>query len=97
MINEETLKQITEFAKLQFTSKEIEIIIGLPVDSLKKQMENVGGKSYLAYQKGILLAESEVRKSIYQSAKQGSTPSQKTFLKLIEDRIKKENKDEYPV
>lgn len=88
--NEEVLelsidKQIEEFSSLQFTIEEIAIIVGLPEQQIiNNYMENVD--------RGRLLAEAEVRRSMLQLAKVGSTPAQKEFAALLRraksDRLK---------
>lgn len=66
---------ITEFAKLQFTPDEIATIVQCPLADLRSIYQP-------SLDRGRLLAEAEVRKSVYQLAKQGSTPAQKEFMKL---------------
>ena len=73
---EKTLnEQISEMAMLQFTDKEIATITQLDPDVLVQ-----GYSSDI--DRGRLLAEAEVRKSVLQMAKQGSTPAQKQFMDL---------------
>ena len=82
------LNEITEFAKLQFEPKDIAIILDLNVqefESLCLGKDNSDEKT--AYQKGLLLADAELRKSIYTMSKQGSSPAQKEFLSIIKKRI----------
>lgn len=77
MSNEETAAQIAELAELQFTDREIAIIMQLDPEELIDRFSD-------AVDRGRLLAEAEVRKSIYRLAKQGSTPAQKQFMTLNE-------------
>ena len=73
---EKTLnEQISEMAMLQFTDREIATITQLDPDALIR-----GYSSDI--DRGRLLAEAEVRKSVLQMAKQGSTPAQKQFMDL---------------
>ena len=74
MTNEQRKEQ-EELAALQFSAEEIQTITGLPTDEM-------------AYKRGRLLAQAEVRKSILQLAKQGSTPAQKQFLEMSEQSSK---------
>jgi hypothetical protein len=67
--------QIEEFATLQFTDKEIATVMQLPVMDMVNKFSK-------AIDRGRLLAEAEVRKSVYELAKQGSTPAQKQFMDL---------------
>ena len=71
----ELLMEIEELGELQFSIKEIEVIIGRKIDNDEKKT---------AYKRGKLKAEAEVRKSIYQQAKQGSTPAQKQYMEIIQ-------------
>ena len=72
-------EEITELAMLQFTKEQICTI--LDVSEIDDQ----------AYQRGLLLAEAEVRKSILTMAKQGSSPAQKEYLQLIKNRQENES------
>ena len=73
---EQTIEQaIEEMAQLQFTDQEIATIVGVEVtDLVTDYATNVD--------RGRLLAEAEVRRSMLQLAKQGSTPAQKEFMAL---------------
>jgi hypothetical protein len=82
-MTEEVLNEITEFAKIQFGLDEIALLIGVDIADLKSGINDKNSPIYLAYFKGQLLAEAELRKSIYQMAKSGSTPAQKQFTELI--------------
>lgn len=68
-------KEIVELAMLQFFDDEIAAIMEMDKAELLKKYSD-------AIDKGRLLAEAEVRRSILQLAKQGSTPAQKQFLEL---------------
>ena len=68
-------QQIEEMASLQFTDKEIATIVGVEHEQLIREY-------VLNVDRGRLLAEAEVRRSMLQLAKQGSTPAQKEFMAL---------------
>ena len=73
--NKTKAQQIEEFAQLQFTDDEIAQIMETDVSDLTAEFAaNID--------RGRLLAEAEVRKSILQMAKQGSTPAQKQLMEL---------------
>jgi len=73
---EQTLEeQIEETAALQFSEEEIAVIVGITLDDLVN-------KYGMEVRRGRLRAEAEVRRSIAQLAKQGSTPAQKQFMAL---------------
>lgn len=84
--NDSILNEIEELARLQFTEKEIEIIMDAKISSAEKKK---------AYQRGRLKAQAEVRQSILKQAKQGSTPAQKQFMDLIKDEPKQPPKDNF--
>lgn len=64
-----------EFAELQFTDAQIALIMEMDIDLLlERHAQDID--------RGRLLAEAEVRRSILQLAKQGSTPAQKEFMDL---------------
>lgn len=67
--------RIEELAQLQFTDYEIATILRCPVEELRDRWA-------VAVDRGRLLAEAEVRKSILTMAKQGSSPAQKQILEL---------------
>ncbi len=68
-------EQIEEIAALQFSEEEIAVIVGLALDEIIEKYPT-------EVMRGRLLAEAEVRRSIAQLAKQGSTPAQKQFIEL---------------
>lgn len=71
------LKEIEYFAGLMYTLKEVQIITGfLTEDYFSEDIQN-------SYQRGQLLADSEVRKSIMDQAKSGSAPAQAMAAKLL--------------
>jgi len=74
------LTEIEEMAELQFTREEIEVILQLPDQAIAGAAD-----SALAYRRGRLRAQAEVRKSISDMAKRGSSPAQKQFLQLAEE------------
>ncbi len=79
-ISDETLAEIEENAMLQFKPDDIALIV--EIDKAKF----LGGDpaATRAYNRGRLLAEAEVRKSIRDSAKTGSGPAQKHFMQLAD-------------
>jgi len=90
------LNQVEEAAALQFLPEQIAIIVGIDSDELVAEISAKTGPLYLAYERGHLMAEAEVRKSILQMAKQGSTPAQKQMLDLIEKNRAKPPKSPPP-
>jgi hypothetical protein len=82
--DEEKLKEIEEFAELQFTPDEVAVIVGIDAGEFMAEMMDERGEIAVAYNRGRLRAEAEVRQSILRLAKQGSTPAQKQILDIIE-------------
>lgn len=81
-LSSEQLKMVEEMAGVCFTPEEICIAIEGDWDVLKRQFKNKQSVFYKAYKKGSLLHMFNVRKSIYELAKGGSSASQSEFLKL---------------
>ncbi len=75
----DTLEKVEGFAKLFFSPEEITIILG--VDSKEKMKDDFKR----SYQKGRLLSIADVRKSVLELAKSGSSPAQVLALKFIDD------------
>jgi hypothetical protein len=84
--DENTLKEIEEFAGLCFLPEQIATIIGCPEHEFISEYKNKSSEVYLAYQRGSLLYEAKVRKSIYDLAKGGSSTSQNEYMKLKHTR-----------
>jgi hypothetical protein len=75
------MQEVEELAALFFSSDEIREITGLnPEDPLFKK----------AYRKGSLKSEAEIRKSIIQLAKDGSSPAQTLAWKMVESTKREE-------
>lgn len=84
-LNEEQLKEIENMASLFFTSEEIAQNLELEGDRLDYfvdvlECRNISNPIYKSYVKGRLSSEVELRKSIRQSALNGSSPSQQMML-----------------
>jgi len=86
-MEKDQLKELESLGELQFTIKECGIILTIDPDDLAKMISEDKDVSN-AYQRGRLRASAEVRKSILQQAKQGSSPAQKQMLELIEQNTK---------
>jgi hypothetical protein len=68
-------EQIEELAALQFTDEEIATVLRMDINKLAADYR-------VNVDRGRLLAEAEVRRSLLQMAKQGSSPAQKAFMEL---------------
>ena len=80
--------QIEDWAKLQFLTHEIAVGLGIAEQDLLDPTH----PRAIAMQRGYLLMEAKVRKSVARMAEQGSSPAQKQFLKLVNDRKTKERR-----
>lgn len=83
------IEEIEKLAGLQFTRKEVSIITQIPISKFEGDTDENH-----AFLRGCLKAVAEVRQSILKMAKQGSSPAQNSFLKMIDDRIKSERLEE---
>lgn len=81
MLSDEQAAEIEELAGYFFTEDEVEEITGL-------EKSTCGFKK--AFRKGSLKAEAEIRKSIIQLAKDGSSPAQTLAWKMLESQKRTE-------
>ena len=77
----EQIEVIEEMASLQFSLDEVALI----ADVAKLAFEDNESKESRAYLKGRLKAQAEVRQSILEMAKQGSSPAYKQFLEMAKE------------
>jgi hypothetical protein len=87
MYTEEQLKEIEQFASRAFTVREIAIIIGVPVDVFEKCFFNDAHPVHVAYMRGSLSAQLEIRNALYNSALSGSSPAQVEIAKSFTNQI----------
>jgi len=86
-LTDEQLKQVEEYASYFFSPKEICIILGI---DHKTTLTIEGSEFSNAYQKGSLLSQAKVRKSIIDLAQKGSSPAQALAVQMM-DKIKINN------
>ena len=84
-ISEELLIQIEELSSLMLSKKQIAVIIEFNQQDFKALLKDEDDAPYLRFQRGRLVQEAEVRKSIMELAKNGSSPAQAFAFKLIEN------------
>jgi len=77
-----TLKQVEELGGLNYTPKEVALIIGATDEEVLQWMEDEQSDFYRAYMKGYYLTDIAVRKSIFKLAASGSSPAQSLVIKL---------------
>lgn len=77
-----TLKQIEELGGLNYSPKEIALIVGLPEEQVNEWMDDEDSEFYRAYMKGFYITDISVRKSIFKLAAAGSSPAQSLVIRL---------------
>jgi hypothetical protein len=80
----EQLKQVEELAELFFTPGDIALIIEADKDKFCRSCV-LHGKIRKAFDKGRLLGEAKIRKSIKELAENGSAPAQQLILKIKQE------------
>ena len=84
-MSKEIMAMCQELGECQFCKDDVEKIV-------EQKLE---GEYLKAYEKGVLLGEFEVRKTILQMSKQGSSPAIKEFIELSKKRKEKESKNQW--
>jgi len=84
LLNDKFLEDLETYASLMFTKSEIAIILEVPEQRLMEAL-NDHPPSLVAFQRGRLKREAEVRKGIFDLAQNGSSPAQTFAMKLIEN------------
>ena len=79
---DEELQSIEDMAALFFSLKDIAIILEKDVEDFTAEINLEEGLAYSRYKKGWIGAEIEVRKSIMESAINGSSPAQVMILEM---------------
>jgi hypothetical protein len=81
-LSKNQLEEIEKLAALQFSPREVAIILQVDEEDFSDHVE-IHGDVRLRYQRGRLKASAEVRMAILTQAKNGSSPAQKQMLDLI--------------
>lgn len=84
-MTESKLQTIEDCGRCQFTIEETAMILEVTVKSLREQMNNPQSEAYRHYHKGRLQTIFEVRMSIIDMAKKGSTQAQEMFITLMKN------------
>ena len=82
LLNDKFLEYLETYASLMFTKSEIANILEIPQQRLMEAL-NDHSPSLVAFQRGRLKREAEVRKGILDLAQNGSSPAQTFAMKLI--------------
>ena len=84
-ITEELLNEIKEYAGLMFSKREIAAIVELSAEQLEEMLFDKNGIPFRTFQAGRLKQEALIRRSIFDLAKNGSSPAQAFAVRLIEN------------
>ena len=83
-LDEQFLTDLETYASLMFSKQEIAVILEVdPADLLRVLIEE--NSAAIAFQRGRLKKEAEIRKGIFDLAQNGSSPAQAFAMKLIEN------------
>ncbi|MFZ4413674.1 MAG: hypothetical protein ACOYOV_11360 [Bacteroidales bacterium] len=77
---ESELQTIEELAALFFKPSEIAIVLEINAEEFVAEIKLEEGEAYRRYKKGWLTSEIELRKSVFESATNGSNPAQNMML-----------------
>jgi hypothetical protein len=90
-LNEEQLEELSVMSGLFFEVKDIMINIGIPLHELDEfellLKHSYEHPAFIAYHKGRLKTEVELRTAIKQSSLNGSNPAQNTMLNFREQTL----------
>jgi len=82
----EQLSEITSLAEVFFTPKEIAMILEVDPQEFIDICNDAGTEVGKAFNKGKLMSEFKVRKSIVQLANSGSSPAQAMVLEMMKQQ-----------
>ena len=82
------LKQVEDLAALQFLPAQVALSVGIKKQEFQHALLNEDNPLYLAFHRGRLISEAEVRRAVLTQAKQGSTPAQKQMMELAKNNQK---------
>jgi hypothetical protein len=92
----EELEMITSLAGVGYLPKQVAFMLGVSPSTFCKTIKDEDSPESIAYFKGLLSSEYEVRKSIMTLAQSGSSPAQTMAIKIFEGTKQTLIKDEYP-
>ena len=83
-LDEQFLTDLETYASLMFSKQEIAVILEVDPSELIRVL-NEENTAAIAFQRGRLKKEAEIRKGIFDLAQNGSSPAQTFAMKLIEN------------
>jgi hypothetical protein len=82
MLNDEQLTELEALGAAFMAVPECAIILGVPVDALKAEVEDSSSYVHKAYERGRLKSLCAIRQAVIKSAADGSSPAQALALEL---------------
>ena len=83
-LDEQFLTDLETYASLMFSKQEIAVILEVDPSELIRILDEENNAA-IAFQRGRLKKEAEIRKGIFDLAQNGSSPAQTFAMKLIEN------------
>lgn len=84
-ITEEETAEVVNLAALFFSPREISVMLELDPREVNEQLDAGEGPFYRAFQQGRLQSEVDLRRSIMQLARAGSSPAQTMAMNLFKE------------
>lgn len=84
-LSEADLNQLEEFGSIALPLTDIAVILQVNPDELQTACSEPTSLEHQRYQAGFLRLKAELRKSIKDSAIQGSNPAQSLMIRFIEE------------
>ena len=84
-LTKEQLEEIQHWAEVFYQPDQVAIIMFLNKAEFLQEYANKESEVCLAFKRGYLKSEGEIRKSIFEQAKAGSGPAQTLAWKLIQE------------
>ena len=84
-ITAEQLQEIEGWAEVYYSPDKVAVIMGFNVAEFVALYDDTESNLHLAFKRGYLKSEGNIRKSIFEQAKAGSGPAQTLAWKIIQD------------
>ncbi len=83
-LTDEQLAELEKLGSVATSFDDCAIILEIKTSVFLKQMKTKGSPVFNTYMKGFLQAEFEIKQSVFEMAKNGSSPAQNLALSAIE-------------
>lgn len=84
-LSEADLTQLEEFGSIALPLADVAVILQVNLDELHAACSEPTSPEYQRYQAGFLRLKAELRKSIKESAIQGSNPAQNLMIRFVDE------------